>query len=125
MAKENFEYGDISPILAEDPPHKRLFYVPTIKQAEEFADEIRKKTGRNTMVLWSKTNKEHHFSSQQLELINYLQLTHKYPDELDDLLTTETHPTYWYATDNRVQEMYIHSGNKKIQEQFGDFLLQE
>jgi hypothetical protein len=68
-------------------------------------------------------------TNNQLDIINHLQQSHKYPDDVDDIILTEAYATGWNLIDDNVQIVIVHSGNKDIQIQFpgrkrGDWQIQ-
>ena len=115
-------------LLRANPEVKRLIFVPTIEQGEQFAREIRENTGRNVINLWSR-NSTRTMSAGQLDTVEYLKNKHCYPDHIDDIILTEAYATGWNLMDDNVQIVIVHSGNKDIQIQFpgrkrGDWQIQ-
>lgn len=115
---EKYEYGNVHPLLAANPPTKRLIHVPTIELAENFAEEIEEQTGRNVLILSSSSNKKHPLTERQIEALDHLKTNHDYPDGVDDIIATEAYSTGWNLFDDTVEEVIVHSGNKDIQIQF-------
>ena len=114
---EKYSYTNVHSLLQVNPEVKRLIFAPTIDLAEQFAREIREKTGRNVVTLWSRHSTKL-LSGGQLDTLQYLQQQHKYPDEVDDIIATEAYATGWNLVDDDVQIVIVHSGNKDIQIQF-------
>lgn len=131
MAYEVFQkyaYTDVHTLLAANPEVKRLIFAPTIDLAEQFAREIKEKTGRKVMCIWSK-HATKSLSDGQLNTIHHLQQQHTYPQDIDDIIATEAYATGWNLIDDNVQIVIVHSGNKDIQIQFpgrkrGDWQIQ-
>ena len=125
---QKYEYSDIHVLLRANPEVKRLIFVPTIEQGEQFAREIQENTGRKVVCLWSKRALKP-MTNNQLDIVNHLQYNHKYPDDIDDIILTEAYATGWNLIDDNVQIVIVHSGNKDIQIQFpgrkrGDWQIQ-
>ena len=125
---QKYEYSDVHVLLRANPEVKRLIFVPTIEQGEQFAREIQENTGRNVMNLWSR-NSTRIMSAGQLDTVEYLKNKHCYPDNIDDIILTEAYATGWNLIDDNVQIVIVHSGNKDIQIQFpgrkrGDWQIQ-
>jgi len=114
---QKYEYSDIHVLLRANPEVKRLIFVPKIEQGEQFAREIQENTGRKVVCLWSKRALKP-MTNNQLDIVNYLQYNHKYPDDIDDIILTEAYATGWNLMDDNVQIVIVHSGNKDIQIQF-------
>lgn len=115
---KKYEYGNVHPLLAANPPAKRLIHAPTIDLAENFAEEIYKQTGRSVLILSSSSNKKHPLTERQIKASEYIKENHKYPDDIDDIIATEAYSTGWNLFDDSVEEVIVHSGNKDIQVQF-------
>ena len=125
---QKYEYSDIHVLLRANPEVKRLIFVPKIEQGEQFAREIQENTGRKVVCLWSKRALKP-MTNNQLDIVNHLQQSHKYPDDVDDIILTEAYATGWNLMDDNVQIVIVHSGNKDIQIQFpgrkrGDWQIQ-
>ena len=125
---QKYEYSDVHVLLRANPEVKRLIFVPTIEQGEQFAREIQENTGRKVVCLWSKRALKP-MTNNQLDIVNHLQHNHKYPDDIDDIILTEAYATGWNLMDDNVQIVIVHSGNKDIQIQFpgrkrGDWQIQ-
>lgn len=125
---QKYEYSDIHILLRANPDVKRLIFVPKIEQGEQFAREIQENTNRKVACLWSKHSIKP-MTNNQLDIVNYLQQEHKYPDDIDDIILTEAYATGWNLMDDNVQIVIVHSGNKDIQIQFpgrkrGDWQIQ-
>ena len=125
---QKYEYSDVHVLLRANPEVKRLIFVPTIEQGEQFAREIQENTGRKVVCLWSKRALKP-MTNNQLDIVNHLQHNHKYPDDIDDIILTEAYATGWNLIDDNVQIVIVHSGNKDIQIQFpgrkrGDWQIQ-
>jgi hypothetical protein len=125
---QKYEYSDIHVLLRANPEVKRLIFVPKIEQGEQFAREIQENTGRKVVCLWSKHALKP-MTNNQLDIVNHLQQSHKYPDDVDDIILTEAYATGWNLIDDNVQIVIVHSGNKDIQIQFpgrkrGDWQIQ-
>jgi len=114
---QKYEYSDIHVLLRANPEVKRLIFVPTIEQGEQFAREIQENTGRKVVCLWSRRALKP-MTNNQLDIVNHLQHNHKYPDDIDDIILTEAYATGWNLIDDNVQIVIVHSGNKDIQIQF-------
>lgn len=114
---QKYEYSDIHVLLRANPEVKRLIFVPKIEQGEQFAREIQENTGRKVVCLWSKHALKP-MTNNQLDIVNHLQQSHKYPDDIDDIILTEAYATGWNLMDDNVQIVIVHSGNKDIQIQF-------
>lgn len=112
-----YTYTNVHTLLSVNPEVKRLIFAPTIDLAEQFAREIREKTGRNVVTLWSRHSTKL-LSGGQLEVVRHLQEQHTYPEEVDDIIATEAYATGWNLVDDDVQIVIVHSGNKDIQIQF-------
>ena len=125
---QKYEYSDVHVLLRANPEAKRLIFVPTIEQGEQFAEEIRENTGRNVINLWSR-NSTRSMDTEQLDTVKHLQNEHCYPIDIDDIILTEAYATGWNLIDDNVQIVIVHSGNKDIQIQFpgrkrGDWQIQ-
>lgn len=125
---QKYEYSDVHVLLRANPEVKRLIFVPTIEQGEQFAREIQENTGRKVVCLWSRRALKP-MTNNQLDIVNHLQHNHKYPDDIDDIILTEAYATGWNLIDDNVQIVIVHSGNKDIQIQFpgrkrGDWQIQ-
>ena len=125
---QKYEYSNVHVLLRANPEVKRLIFVPKIEQGEQFAREIQENTGRKVVCLWSKHALKP-MTNNQLDIVNHLQHSHKYPDDIDDIILTEAYATGWNLIDNNVQIVIVHSGNKDIQIQFpgrkrGDWQIQ-
>lgn len=114
---QKYEYSDVHVLLRANPEVKRLIFVPTIEQGEQFAREIQENTGRKVVCLWSKRALKP-MTNNQLDIVNHLQHNHKYPNDIDDIILTEAYATGWNLMDDNVQIVIVHSGNKDIQIQF-------
>ena len=125
---QKYEYSNVHVLLRANPEVKRLIFVPKIEQSEQFAREIQENTGRKVVCLWSKHALKP-MTNNQLDIVNHLQHSHKYPDDIDDIILTEAYATGWNLIDDNVQIVIVHSGNKDIQIQFpgrkrGDWQIQ-
>ena len=125
---QKYEYSNVHVLLRANPEVKRLIFVPKIEQGEQFAREIQENTGRKVVCLWSKHALKP-MTNNQLDIVNHLQQSHKYPDDVDDIILTEAYATGWNLIDDNVQIVIVHSGNKDIQIQFpgrkrGDWQIQ-
>ena len=125
---QKYEYSNVHVLLRANPEVKRLIFVPKIEQGEQFAREIQENTGRKVVCLWSKHALKP-MTNNQLDIVNHLQYSHKYPDDIDDIILTEAYATGWNLIDDNVQIVIVHSGNKDIQIQFpgrkrGDWQIQ-
>ena len=125
---QKYEYSNVHVLLRANPEVKRLIFVPKIEQGEQFAREIQENTGRKVVCLWSKRALKP-MTNNQLDIVNHLQQSHKYPDDIDDIILTEAYATGWNLMDDNVQIVIVHSGNKDIQIQFpgrkrGDWQIQ-
>jgi len=125
---QKYEYSNVHVLLRANPEVKRLIFVPKIEQGEQFAREIQENTGRKVVCLWSKHALKP-MTNNQLDIVNHLQQSHKYPDDIDDIILTEAYATGWNLMDDNVQIVIVHSGNKDIQIQFpgrkrGDWQIQ-
>lgn len=125
---QKYEYSDVHVLLRANPEVKRLIFVPKIEQGEQFAREIQENTGRKVVCLWSRRALKP-MTNNQLDIVNHLQQSHKYPDDIDDIILTEAYATGWNLIDDNVQIVIVHSGNKDIQIQFpgrkrGDWQIQ-
>lgn len=125
---QKYEYSDVHVLLRANPEVKRLIFVPKIEQGEQFAREIKENTGRKVVCLWSKHSLKP-MTNNQLAIVNHLQQSHSYPDDVDDIILTEAYATGWNLVDDNVQIVIVHSGNKDIQIQFpgrkrGDWQIQ-
>jgi len=125
---QKYEYSNVHILLRANPEVKRLIFVPKIEQGEQFAREIQENTGRKVVCLWSKHALKP-MTNNQLDIVNHLQQSHKYPDDIDDIILTEAYATGWNLMDDNVQIVIVHSGNKDIQIQFpgrkrGDWQIQ-
>lgn len=125
---QKYEYSNVHILLRANPEVKRLIFVPKIEQGEQFAREIQENTGRKVVCLWSKHALKP-MTNNQLDIVNHLQHSHKYPDDIDDIILTEAYATGWNLIDDNVQIVIVHSGNKDIQIQFpgrkrGDWQIQ-
>lgn len=125
---QKYEYSDVHVLLRANPEVKRLIFVPKIEQGEQFAREIQENTNRKVVCLWSKHALKP-MTNNQLGIVNHLQQSHKYPDDIDDIILTEAYATGWNLIDDNVQIVIVHSGNKDIQIQFpgrkrGDWQIQ-
>ena len=125
---QKYEYSNVHVLLRANPEVKRLIFVPKIEQGEQFAREIQENTGRKVVCLWSKHALKP-MTNNQLDIVNHLQQSHKYPDDIDDIILTEAYATGWNLFDDNVQIVIVHSGNKDIQIQFpgrkrGDWQIQ-
>ena len=125
---QKYEYSNVHVLLRANPEVKRLIFVPKIEQGEQFAREIQENTGRKVVCLWSKHALKP-MTNNQLDIVNHLQHSHKYPDDIDDIILTEAYATGWNLIDDNVQIVIVHSGNKDIQIQFpgrkrGDWQIQ-
>ena len=125
---QKYEYSNVHVLLRANPEVKRLIFVPKIEQGEQFAREIQENTGRKVVCLWSKHALKP-MTNNQLDIVNHLQQSHKYPDDIDDIILTEAYATGWNLIDDNVQIVIVHSGNKDIQIQFpgrkrGDWQIQ-
>jgi hypothetical protein len=114
---QKYEYSDVHVLLRANPEVKRLIFVPKIEQGEQFAREIQENTGRKVVCLWSRRALKP-MTNNQLDIVNHLQQSHKYPDDIDDIILTEAYATGWNLIDDNVQIVIVHSGNKDIQIQF-------
>lgn len=114
---QKYEYSDVHVLLRANPEVKRLIFVPTIEQGEQFAREIQENTGRKVVCLWSRRALKP-MTNNQLDIVSHLQHNHKYPDDIDDIILTEAYATGWNLIDDNVQIVIVHSGNKDIQIQF-------
>lgn len=126
---QKYDYWDVHPLLAANPPVKRLIHAPTIDLAEKFAAEIYEKTGRKVLVLSSKSNLNHPLTEEQEDGLKHIKTNHTYPDGVDDIIATEAYATGWNLLDDSVEEVIVHTGNKDIQIQFpgrkrGDWKIQ-
>lgn len=126
---EKYEYGDVHPLLAANPPTKRLIHAPTIDLAEKFAAEIYEKTGRKVLILSSRSNLNHPLNEEQEDGLRHILSDHTYPDGVDDIIATEAYATGWNLVDDGVEVVIVHTGNKDIQIQFpgrkrGDWKIQ-
>ena len=125
-----YEYGDVSFLLKSNPEVKRLIFVPTITLGEKFLEEITNTTNRKVALFFSKTTSSNKkMSPLDCERLNYLTTYHRYPSDIDDIITTEAYATGWNLIDDDVQIVIVHSGNKDIQIQFpgrkrGDWQIQ-
>lgn len=125
---QKYSYTNVHTLLESNPEVKRLIFAPTIELAEQFAHEIKEKTGRKVMCLWSRRSAKQ-MTTTQLATIEHLQHQHSYPDNIDDIIATEAYATGWNLIDDNVQIVIVHSGNKDIQIQFpgrkrGDWQIQ-
>lgn len=114
---EKYSYGDINPILTENPNHKRLIHAPTIEQVQKFTQEIKDNTGRNAVGLWSRHSSKP-LQSDQVKTLEYLTQDECFPPDVDDIVATEAYATGYNLNDDKVKEIIIHTGNKDIQTQF-------
>ena len=125
---QKYEYSDVHVLLRANPEVKRLIFVPTIDQGEQFAREIKEQTNRNVICLWSRHSLKQ-MADNQLATVEYLKQQHCYPENIDDIILTEAYATGWNLMDDNVQIVIVHSGNKDIQIQFpgrkrGDWQIQ-
>lgn len=121
---QKFEYGEIEPILRALIPEnrKRLFFFNTIQELKKYK-EILVECGRAAEALWSLDNlpmDDHQLTTREIVISDY-----RFPDDVQDLLINSAYETSLNIKDPLVQEVYIHTSNKDLQEQVRGRLRQD
>lgn len=116
---EKHSYADPTKVLTDvGAAKKRLIFAPSVKQVKEFTNVINTETERKAIDLYSTNNDRYPMSLEQLEIKKYLCANERFPNDINDIVTTEAYATGWNLQDEEVDDIIIHTGNKEIIEQF-------